>query len=77
MFHFAAAIAGVQSLWIDYVPSESNPADIPSRLHEMSTSEAAEALRDLGIPTQMVLPEFATPDGEWRSYVEIASSVWR
>ena len=76
-FHFAAAKAGIQSLWIDYVPSESNPADIPSRLHEMTAREAAEALRDLGDQIPMVLPEFATPAGEWRSYVDIASSIWR
>ena len=76
-FHFAAAKAGIQSLWIDYVPSESNPADIPSRVHEMTAREAAEALRDLGDQIPMVLPEFATPAGEWRSYVDIASSIWR
>jgi hypothetical protein len=61
----------------DYVPSESNPADIPSRVHEMTAREAAEALRDLGDKIPMVLPEIATPEGEWRSYVDIASSIWR
>jgi hypothetical protein len=44
MFDFAVAKAGCASLWIDYVPSESNPADVPSRLiHEM-TVDARGAL---------------------------------
>ena len=40
LFHFAVAKLGIQSMWIDYVPTESNPADVPSRLHEMSAAEA-------------------------------------
>ena len=40
MFHFAVARIGFASLWIDYVASESNPADVPSRLHEMTDEEA-------------------------------------
>ena len=43
MFHFVVARAGVASIWIDYVPSDSNPADIPSRFHEMSEDEIEEA----------------------------------
>lgn len=77
MFHFAAAKAGVQSLWIDYVPSESNPADIPSRLHEMDESEHEAAVAQLGDLMPMTLPTFADADGEWLSSVNIASSVWR
>ena len=77
MFHFAAAKAGVQSLWIDYVPSESNPADIPSRLHEMNEAERIAALSELGEWMPMVLPTLADADGEWLSSVEIAASVWR
>ena len=77
MFHFAAAIAGIQSLWIDYVPSESNPADVPSRLHEMSPAERVKALQDLGEPMKMVLPQLTDDNGKWLSSVKIASSVWR
>ena len=48
MFHFAVAKLGLASLWIDYVPSESNPADVPSRLHEMSPDEASKDLEGFG-----------------------------
>ena len=76
MFHFAVAKLGLASLRIDYVPTESNPADIPSRLHEMNEQEAFEAVCGLGELTKMVIPSFATSDGQWRSSVEIAASVW-
>ena len=76
MFHFAIAKLGLASLWIDYVPSESNPADVPSRLDEMSESQAASELAELGDPMQMVLPDFADADGAWLSPVDIAASVW-
>ena len=77
MFHFAVAKAGIASLWIDYVPSESNPADVPSRLHEMSDEEAREALREFGSIMVMTPPTFADDEGEWLSSIEIANSVWR
>jgi len=77
MFHFAVAKAGMASLWIDYVPSESNPADVPSRLHEMSEEEAEEALSELGSAMRMTLPTFADDSGEWLSSIEIARSAWR
>ena len=57
-------------------PTESNPADIPSRLHEMSAEQAADALRDLGEPIEMVLPAFADDAGEWLSSKAIAESVY-
>ena len=41
IFHFAIARLGLASLYIDYVPSESNPADVPSRWHEMSEADGA------------------------------------
>jgi hypothetical protein len=76
-FHFAIAKLGITSLWIDYVPSESNPADIPSRIHEMSAERAARELRGLGEQVRNpVLPEFANEDGGWKSLMEIARSVW-
>ena len=76
MFHFAAVKLGIKSMWIDYVPTQSNPADVPSRLHEMSATEAAEALNDLGEPMKMVLPAFADSSGEWLSMRAIAESVY-
>ena len=76
MFHFAAAKLGMASLWIDYVPSESNPADVPSRLHEMSEEEAKKELSSFGEPIPMVLPDFADANGNWLSSLEIARSVW-
>jgi hypothetical protein len=76
-FHFAFARLGAASLWIDYVPSESNPADVPSRFHEMSIAERADARRTLGRPVDMVVPRLAGPDGKWLSFRSIAESVWR
>ena len=77
MFHFAIARLGIASLWIDYVPTESNPADGPSRLHEMGPDEGAATVRELGLPVEAVIPTFTNAKGEWLSYVAIASSVWR
>ena len=77
MFHFAIAKLGVSSLWIDYVPTESNPADVPSRLHEMGPEEASDAVRELGLLVPAVIPLFANDDGEWLSSVAIAASVWQ
>ena len=61
---------------MDYVPSESNPADVPSRVHSMTAAEAGDALEGMGDPVALVVPSFATADGRWLSYVEIARSVW-
>ncbi len=77
MFHFAVARARVASLWIDYVPTESNPADIPSRLHEMEEDEAAEAVAELGELVPMNIPEFSDGHGGWLSSTQIAATVWR
>ena len=76
MFHFTIAKIGVASIWIDYVASESNPADVPSRLHEMSEEEAREALREFGSIMEMTLPTFADARGDWLPSVEIAKSAW-
>ena len=76
MFHFAVAKAGIKSLWIDYVPSESNPADVPSRLHEMTADEARRELAEFGSPIELVLPRFANENGDWLSLRDIAASVW-
>ena len=41
-FHFVVATRGLASLYIDYVPTDSNVADVPSRWHEMSAAEREE-----------------------------------
>ena len=76
MFHFAFARLGAASLWIDYVASESNPADVPSRFHEMSKSQIAAYSGLLGEFRPSLMPTFVGPDGRWLSFVEIARSVW-
>ena len=76
MFHFTIATLGAASLWIDYVNSESNLADTPSRFHEMSEADIAAALADLGSPTGAVIPRFADDGGNWLPFVDIARSVW-
>ena len=76
MFHFAVAKSGITSLWTDYVPSESNPADEPSRYHEMSDSERTTLAAKYGpfIPSRV--PAFTDQHGDWLSSVEIAGQVW-
>ena len=76
MFHFAVARLGVTSLWIDYVPTESNVADGPSRLHEMSDEEAEAVVGELGSFFEARIPAFVDDAGEWLSSVAIAKSVW-
>ena len=76
IFHFAIAQLGIASLWIDYVPSESNPADVPSRAHEMSPEEAAAAMAEFGAKVDMHIPAFADGNGGWLPLVDIARSVW-
>jgi hypothetical protein len=76
MFHFAFAKLGALSLWIDYVNTESNPADTPSRFHEMSQDEITVASADIGPRVFAVIPNFADDDGEWLSFANIARSVW-
>ena len=75
MFHFAIARLGLASLWIDYVASESNPADVPSRAHELGADAAAQ-LAEFGRMVEMTVPDFATEDGRWLPLVDIARSVW-
>jgi hypothetical protein len=36
---------------------KTNPADIPSRLHEMDATQAREEVADLGTPIRMKIPE--------------------
>lgn len=66
----------LSSLWIDYVPTESNPADVPSRVHAMGAEEAEEALKDFGVKVRAVIPSFADEVGEWLPSVAVAASVW-
>jgi hypothetical protein len=76
MFHFAISRLGAASLWIDYVPSESNPADVPSRFHEMRVEERRVASAQLGDWVRMVVPELSDGRGSWLSSKSIALSVW-
>lgn len=76
MFHFTVAKSGIASLWIDYVPSESNPADIPSRYHEMSDEEIEDMADVFGPFIPSVVPTFTDGAGNWLSSVEIARQVW-
>jgi hypothetical protein len=76
MFHFAVAKCGIASLWTDYVPSESNPADVPSRYHEMSDEEIRNMTNLFGPFIQSVVPVFTDQDGNWLSSIEIARQVW-
>ena len=76
-FHFAVAQLGAASLWIDYVPTESNPADVPSRFHEMSADERSAAGPLLGDLVPMKVPSLCNADGSWLPMVDIARSVWR
>jgi hypothetical protein len=76
MFHFTVAQLGAESLWIDYVPSESNVADIPSRFHAMTDSEIEEVAHMLGTEVRMVIPELADDQGRWLSSTSIAQSLW-
>jgi hypothetical protein len=77
LFHFTVARLGIASIYVDYVPSESNPADVPSRAHEMGEAEAQAALAAFGSVRRMVLPTLADARGEWLSSVQIARSVWQ
>ena len=76
MFHFAFARLGATSLWIDYVNTESNLADVPSRFHEMSAAERAAASADLGEEIEAIIPTFSDGYGQWLPFAEIARSVW-
>ena len=64
------------SLWIDYVPTDSNPADTPSRFHEMPRSEVIAAQKKLGRLVRAKVPDFADSHGNWLSFKDVAASVW-
>jgi len=75
-FHFVVATRGLASLYIDYVPTDSNIADVPSRWHEMSATEREEWLPRLGQLVEPKLPNVADASGRWLSYTHIAKSLW-
>ena len=69
-FHFAVAASGASSLWCDYVNTESNPADIPSRMDDAGWQEYfdltdSEAHDILGESTKMRIPPMADAHGTW------------
>ena len=59
-----------------YESIRDGPADIPSRLHEMSREEARRQTQDLGRKVEMRTPAFADERGEWLSSKDIAASAW-
>ena len=75
-FHFVVATKGIASLYIDYVPTDSNIADVPSRWHEMSEAERAEWAPRLGQFVEPRFPAVADDQGRWLSYTSIARSLW-
>ena len=75
-FHFVVATRGLASLYIDYVPTDSNIADVPSRWHEMSATEREEWIPRLGQLVEPKLPDVADARGQWLSYTSIARSLW-
>ena len=76
LFKLAIARLQLRSIFIDYVPSESNISDIPSRINEPPKDGDAECWAIMGDFIQSVLPSLADEDGEWLSFVQIACSVW-
>ena len=48
---------------------------MPSRAHELG-ERAANELAEFGRLVDLIIPAFASEDGEWLSFVEIARSVW-
>ena len=75
-FHFTIAKLGIASLWIDYLPSKSNPADAPSRFHEMTRDAIIAVSASLGVLYTAVILALATHDGRWLSFSQIASSIF-
>ena len=64
------------SIWIDYVPTESNPADLPSRPEELALLTAAQIEERIGSEVNMSIPQFAKEDREWMPLISIARSAW-
>ena len=60
----------ITSVWTDYVPTESNIADIPTRLHLNDYTD--EELELLGEKVEMVIPTLVDASGRWLSYTAIA-----
>ena len=76
LFKFAIARLNLRSIFIDYVPSDSNIADIPSRFLEPPKSEDPECWEIMGSFITSIIPALADHTGEWLSFNDIASSVW-
>ena len=81
-FHFAVAASGASSLWCDYVNTESNPADIPSRMDDAGWQEYfdltdSEARDILGESTEMCIPPMADAHGTWLPFDLIARQLWQ
>ena len=70
LLHFMLAQLQITSVWTDYVPTESNIADIPTRLHLNDYTD--EELELLGRKVEMVIPTLVDASGRWLSYTAIA-----
>ena len=76
LFRFATAKLKLRSIWIDYVNSESNIADVPSRALEPSAAGDEECLEEMGTFFDARLPIFSDDSGSWLPFVHIARSAW-
>ena len=73
---YAVYRSGISSLWIDYAPTESNPADEPSRAHEDPAITPSYLTSRYGPWIPAVIPDFSDANGDWLSFADIAHSVW-
>ena len=78
MFNFYIAALGAASLqqlcrYRPYVQTRRHPVE--SARHT-SADGAAALLGELGFEVEMTIPNFADASGSWKSFIDIAASVW-
>ena len=76
LFRFTIARLRERSLWIDYVNSDSNIADVPSRALDSKEAGDSECWDEMGSFFKPVLPNFCDADGAWLTFLDIARSAW-
>ena len=74
-FRCAVAKLSLRSIWLDYVNTESNIADIPSRVGEAPASGDEECWAMMGDRVHCTIPQFADEHGEWLSFAAVAMPV--
>ena len=77
MFRCATARLSLRSLWLDYVNTESNIADIPSRAGEAPKPGDDECWAMMGARAPCLVPEFADSNGDWVAFAAVAMPVLR